>query len=266
MPPRVHVGPPIITIHHGDTFLVSGLDGQIVPGGQHGFFCKDTRLVCVHRHFISGQQWVHATSSAENHNSAQFCFVSPELRNHLSKIAEGTVELRVHRTVTDLLYETLVLTNYGCSPVRFHFEIEIMSNFADLFDVKQGLRVDRGQIETSWDELCQELHAEYANETFFRAFSYRLHHKHQPAKLANGRIRFEVSLAPKELWQAQSYLLPIFRRSNKRSCWHSAPKSALERGPWAASAIRLDTTNAEMGRLLLRRSRISVPFGYTIKV
>lgn len=63
MSSRIQVGPPVMTIHQGDTFLVSGPSGEVTHGHRHGFFAKDTRLVSLYRLLVCGQPWVIATSA-----------------------------------------------------------------------------------------------------------------------------------------------------------------------------------------------------------
>ena len=40
---EVTVGPPVLTINNGHTFLVSELDGSITPTSDQGLYSADTR-------------------------------------------------------------------------------------------------------------------------------------------------------------------------------------------------------------------------------
>ncbi|HEY5051514.1 MAG TPA: glycogen debranching N-terminal domain-containing protein, partial [Acidothermaceae bacterium] len=42
---EIRVGPPSLTVHADEQFLVCALDGTIAAGEQQGYFCVDTRLV-----------------------------------------------------------------------------------------------------------------------------------------------------------------------------------------------------------------------------
>ena len=42
---KVQVGPPQISIHQGQTILISELDGQITWPSDKGLFFRDTRLI-----------------------------------------------------------------------------------------------------------------------------------------------------------------------------------------------------------------------------
>ena len=40
---EVKVGPPVITINHGHTFLISEFDGSITNASDQGLYFRDTR-------------------------------------------------------------------------------------------------------------------------------------------------------------------------------------------------------------------------------
>ena len=64
MPVEVSVGPPVLTINQGSTFMVSDLSGEIAADSEQGVFAGDTRFVSSYRIFANGQPWVRLTSSA----------------------------------------------------------------------------------------------------------------------------------------------------------------------------------------------------------
>ena len=86
-------------------------------------------------------------------------------------------------------------------PIRFNLEVVIRSDFADVFDVKAKRNVRRGHISSSWMD-GQTLTTTYRNRDFVRAVAIDV----QPADLnpvyANGRLSFEVRLAPAQTWHA----------------------------------------------------------------
>ena len=45
MPVSISVGPPLVTINQGSTFIVTAPDGQIVADTEQGVFADDTRFV-----------------------------------------------------------------------------------------------------------------------------------------------------------------------------------------------------------------------------
>ncbi|MGH8473454.1 MAG: glycogen debranching N-terminal domain-containing protein, partial [Gammaproteobacteria bacterium] len=45
MPIKISVGPPVLTINQGSTFMVTDLNGEIQPDSEQGVFAADTRFV-----------------------------------------------------------------------------------------------------------------------------------------------------------------------------------------------------------------------------
>src|SRR5256885_16298429 len=57
MPFKVQVGPPQISIHHGQTVLISDPDGQIHWPSERGLYFLDTRVVSSWTVFANGEAW-----------------------------------------------------------------------------------------------------------------------------------------------------------------------------------------------------------------
>ena len=45
MPVSISVGPPVVTISQGSSFMVTAQDGQILADSDQGVFADDTRFV-----------------------------------------------------------------------------------------------------------------------------------------------------------------------------------------------------------------------------
>ena len=45
MPVEINVGPPVLTINQGSTFMVTDLHGEMKTEGELGLFASDTRFV-----------------------------------------------------------------------------------------------------------------------------------------------------------------------------------------------------------------------------
>ena len=54
---KVHVGPPQITVHQGQTVLVSELDGQINWPSEKGLYFLDTRMISSWAIYANGEQF-----------------------------------------------------------------------------------------------------------------------------------------------------------------------------------------------------------------
>jgi hypothetical protein len=49
---EIKVGPPVISINQGNSFMVTSESGEIVPESELGVFAQDTRLISRYRFLI----------------------------------------------------------------------------------------------------------------------------------------------------------------------------------------------------------------------
>jgi glycogen debranching enzyme len=202
MPIQIKVGPPVLTINQGSTFMVTDQRGEINPQSEQGIFAGDTRFVSFYQLYLNGERWELLTSSAVSYYAARLYFTNPALTTEAGDIRRQVLGLTVTRTVSEGIHEDLDITNYALQPVRFTFEIGLRSDFADLFEVKSHRFVRRGQVTTRWNEDTQQLENAYANQDFQRCLLYKVLKAGCPAQYANGRIVFEVGLQPGASWHA----------------------------------------------------------------
>ena len=134
--------------------------------------------------------------------SARFAFVNGPLRDAAGPIASRTIGIRVDRTVLGGLHEDLTVVNYATRPVRLTIEVEIQSDFADIFEVKGGEIVRRGEINTRWFRSRRELRTRYVNRDFARELVVDVSHSDSPAQFANGRLVYIAKIDPKQVWHA----------------------------------------------------------------
>jgi N-terminal domain of (some) glycogen debranching enzymes len=57
MPFKVQIGPPQISIHHGQTVLITDPDGQINWPSERGLYFLDTRIVSSWAVYANGEPW-----------------------------------------------------------------------------------------------------------------------------------------------------------------------------------------------------------------
>src|SRR5690242_15562391 len=127
MPVEIHVGPPILTINHGSSFMVSDLNGEVHPDSEHGIFARDTRFLSYYALFADGRPWQLVTSSATRYYASAVYLSNQEIATETGTIPDGTLGLVVNRSVVDGIHEDLDLTNYGVESVRFNLEVALRS-------------------------------------------------------------------------------------------------------------------------------------------
>src|SRR5262245_25085743 len=110
---EVSVGPPILTINNGYTFLVSELDGSITHASDQGLYSSDTRYLSGYQLYINGQRWVLLNSGAIAYYASQTHLVNPAVAAEDGVIAPGTVGLLLSRTLAESLHEDIDIRNYS---------------------------------------------------------------------------------------------------------------------------------------------------------
>ncbi len=252
MPVEISVGPPVLTINQGSTFMVTDLNGEIAAESEQGVFAGDTRFVSYYEVFANGERWVRLTSSATSYYAARIYLTNPIFETEDGPVPANTLALNLTRAVGEGIHEDLDLANYGLTHVRFNLEIALRSDFADLFEVKRHSFVRRGRIETDWHPRQSELHTSYTNRDFHRRLIFRLHNSGARPGYANGRITFDVELPPGGTWHTCcDYLLVLGQRV--RAPIHDCNLGRTEldelQHEWEERATKLTSANEDVYRL-----------------
>ena len=233
---KVHVGPPQITVHQGQTVLVSELDGQINWPSEKGLYFLDTRMISNWAIYANGEQFELLTGGPLSYYTSRIFLTNKLIRTEDGSIMPRTLGLTISRSVGGGLHEDLDITNNGMKPLRFQLEIATRSDFADIFEVKSGQIVRRGQITTEWSQSQQRLHTAYSRQDFRRAVTTSVSRASSNAVYANGRLSFQVAIEPTQSWHA--CLLYALEDSEQQS---EAPEECI----WQASKSRHAGTTAE---------------------
>ena len=231
----VIVGPSTITISHNNHFLIAQPDASIAPSDDVGFFAQDTRFVSAYGITINGRAPLLLNAAPVAHFSARHEFTTPELPLGTGalgpsalKLPPHSVGLRLDRTICDGVHEDYDLVSYAAASVRLVLEIEIESDFADIFDVRWKQLLRRGDIQTAWRTKAGELRTTYRNATFRRDLIVQVANAAAPPQYANGHLVFALSLPPKGTWHTCINWLPILgrRRGRVLSCNALVPEDA----------------------------------------
>jgi glycogen debranching enzyme len=199
---EVTVGPPVITINHGHTFLVSEFDGSVTNASDQGLYCRDTRYLSRYQLYIDGHPWTLLNAGASAYYASRTYLVNPTVDTTQGVIPSGVLGLVVTRAISDALHEDLDIRNYSPHALHFTLELLIRSDFADIFEVKAKNLTRRGHIETRWESLEQQMVTEYTHQDFRRALMVRLVNTTSTAAYGNGRIHFTIDLPPNSTWHS----------------------------------------------------------------
>ena len=166
MPFKVQVGPPQISIHQGQTILVSESDGQINWPSEKGLFFLDTRVVSSWAIYANGEPWELLNGGAITHYAARIFLTNRAFETESGTIPARMLGLTIDRWISGGMHEDIDVTNNSMKPIRFQLEIATRSDFADIFEVKSNRIVRRGRIVTEWLPAQQRLHTTYRNHDF----------------------------------------------------------------------------------------------------
>ncbi len=251
---KVQVGPPQIAIHQGHTVLVTGLDGQISRPSENGLYFLDTRMISNWAIYANGEPWELLNGGPINYYSARIFLTNKLILTEDGPVPPRALGLTISRTISGGLHEDLEITNNSMKAVRFQLEIAFRSDFADIFEVKSGRIVRRGQITTEWSGRRQRLRTSYSNQDFHRTLTTLVASAPRNAVLANGRLNLEVAIPPNKAWQAcllyelddgeQRFRAP-------RDCVETSERSRHSEAmsKWLKAVAKIETSNEEFYRL-----------------
>lgn len=206
MPIEIKVGPPVITVSQGRTFMVTDQRGEINPGTDQGVYSIDTRFISYYRLFINRQPLDVVNSSQLSFYSARFHLTNRHTDTEGGVIEAQTARVTINRIVNEGIHEDIEIANYSGKKIAFLLEMAIRSDFADLFEVKTRHIVQRGKQETQWNRQERQLRTAYDNKDFHRAITYHILDD-VSVGYANGRIFFEIELGPGQHWKTCSELI-----------------------------------------------------------
>ena len=251
---KVHVGPPQIAIHQGQTVLVSEQDGQINWPSEKGLYFLDTRVVSNWAIYANGEPWELLNGGPVTYHAARIFLTNRAILTEDGAIPPRTVGLTLSRWISGGLHEDLDVTNNSMKPIRFQLEIAFRCDFADIFEVKSGKIVRRGQITTEWSERRQRVRTAYSNRDFQRAVTIAVLHASSKAVSANGRLSFEVALQPGQAWHACLLYTLEDGEQHLRAppdCFGQDHKSRHSEtmADWLKTVVKIQTSNEEFYRL-----------------
>ncbi|MBH8571705.1 amylo-alpha-1,6-glucosidase [Nostocaceae cyanobacterium CENA369] len=248
MPTKVIVNSGLITINDGSSFLVTASDGSIDDNQAQGFFVRDTRLISYYEISLNRYPLSLLASSNITHHSALYQFTNPQLTTVKGILPDGSLLVTIRRDIVGGMHEDIDITNYHLEPVEFQLMLAIRSDFADIFEVKAKNIVTRGETATIWKDGI--LSTEYRNGSFLRGIETETVCTISTARYANGRLMFDVAIAPNETWHT---CINFTAKANghvlkpQQTCTVShSTKAGNIRDEFLTHATKLRSSNAEI--------------------
>ncbi|MGI9168945.1 MAG: amylo-alpha-1,6-glucosidase [Caulobacteraceae bacterium] len=250
---EVTVGPPRLAVNQGYSVLITDQDGQIPWPTDKGFYHSDTRVISSWQISADGQPWRLLNSGNIAYYASRIFLTNADLDTEVGKVPAGTLGLTIGRCLGGGLHEDIDLVNHGQKAVLFNLEIAIRCDFADLFEVKSGHVVRRGRITSKWSEARSVLETAYLNKGFQRDVIVTMRECDSKPVYANGRISFEIDLAPGAAWHG-CVLYEIgdgetIDRAPDNCVIHPDETSTGRRlSQWQDAVLKIDSSNEEFWR------------------
>src|SRR5579859_7909735 len=138
-----------LTLIDGKTFLSTTISGDITPPGAPdvGFFHDDTRFLSSLELKVGGHRTVVLSSSTEKTFASKIELTTGSLAQINSfDLPENTIYMRRQQLLaSDVLYDSIVFSNFNQSEVELQVEIAIAADFVDVFQVRGCARHKCGQ-------------------------------------------------------------------------------------------------------------------------
>ncbi|MEU4566527.1 glycogen debranching N-terminal domain-containing protein [Micromonospora sp. NPDC023956] len=153
----------LVSILDGNTFLVCDDRGDLEPSLDFptGLFSFDTRFLSTWLLTLDGERLSPLYVDEEESYRTRF-FLSPDQPAHLQ---EAKVSLIRSRTIGGGLDEEVAVLNHAARDVDFTVRVDMGSDFADLFEIKEARRAKGSSTATVGP---QELRLAYRRERFHR--------------------------------------------------------------------------------------------------
>jgi glycogen debranching enzyme len=236
-----------LSVLDGSTFVVGDRHGdvRVEEGREHGFFCDDTR-------FIS--RWVLHVGEAplellgldqSAHFAAQF-FLTPRV----GPDEEAPCSIMRRRLIDHVWMEEVTVTNHRHEHSEVRVALEVDADFADLFEVKDGVVAER-EVSCRHDDGTLTLAYERAG--FKRSITITAS---RTAAVTRRGFAYSLRLAPGEQWSTTFTLTPhaaqpgvaFAQREPRGSLAQLRASKSAELEQWLARAPVLQTQDADLAR------------------
>jgi glycogen debranching enzyme len=190
-----------VSILDGNEFVIGNRRGDLdaSPTVHHGLFLDDTRFLSRWLLTINGLSPTVLSVDDTTYYRVQ----------HFMALATGTVYIDSHlsvvrqRSVGDGFQETLAVWNHGGEPVDLDIRIEVASDFADLFEVKDKRaktgdlyrRVNDGRLTLGYRR------ERYCRETWVTSS--------EAAEISEDAFRYKVRVEPNGVWHTDLSVVAI---------------------------------------------------------
>jgi glycogen debranching enzyme len=197
-----------LTILEGSTFCICDELGDIYEA-TGGFFADDTRHLSLFRLTVNGESPLLLSSGKVEYFSAAFY-----LRNPLAGgLDQDSVAIIRERFVSDAMQDRIVVENVTTEPLSFELAVEVASDFADIFAVKEyDFALGDPEHAKPFPKTAPPILDEAGNRLVLDDPSGEPGRTQvlfsQLGEVDGGRVRYRVELEPRGRWELVTDVVP----------------------------------------------------------
>lgn len=188
-----------ISVLDGSTFVVSDRLGDLRSdrGREHGFFCRDTRFLSKLVLRVGDSSLDLLGLDQDEHFAAQF-FLTPSVGPE----SEAPCSVMRRRLIDHVWMEEISVINHRHESSTIDVTLEFDTDFADLFEVKDGV-VEAREVTCRYDD--RSLTLSYERDGFQRSVTISTS---LPATVTREGFAYALVLAPGEQWSSTFTITP----------------------------------------------------------
>ncbi len=243
------IGTAWVTLVDGSSFCVCEPNGDITPGTSQGVFVRDTRVLSRWSLMVDGAAIQSlAVMSTEPYFATFVGRARPRPGLH-----ESTLLVRRERFVGEGLRENVALENLGTEPAAVRLDLTVDSDFADLFQVKEGWVGDLTAPEAEVEDRALRLWRHYGQSRMSRGVRVVC----SDATAAAHGLTVRTVVPPRSTWQTVIQVIPLINGQElsppfptDRPLEETAP--AVRSRAWRESSPVVRTPHQGLARTLYR--------------
>ena len=199
-----------ITILEGSTFCICDDVGDVGTWSTSGLFAEDTRFLSCLKLTINGKRPLLLTSDKVDYFSAAFYLRNPRTED----LDADEVSIIRERFIGEAMQDRIVVQNQGMRPVALELGIEVASDFADIFAVKdydfalgdpQHAEPLPPTVECIYDEDNNQFLLE--DETGVPAQTQVI--LSRKGEVDDCKVSYRLELEPRERWDLRLDIVPL---------------------------------------------------------
>jgi glycogen debranching enzyme len=236
-----------LSVLDGSTFVIGDRHGDVRAheGREHGFFSEDTRFVSRWVLHVADTPLELLGLDQSAHFAAEF-FLTPSLRPD----DEAPCSVFRRRLVDHVWVEEVTVTNHSHEASQVRVVLDVDTDFADLFEVKDGVVAERN---VTWRHDDRALTLAYECGDFHRSVTIA---SDRNASVDRDGFSYSPTLAPGEEWRATFTVTPyasqpgtaFVRRAARGAAETLRASKSAELELWLAQAPVLRASDQALAR------------------